>query len=233
MIGCVSGSPSRQLNSSVFGVARRVDHQAGVEEADVGRAVLRHALDRGLDDLAHHARVQPRRDDRRRRVGAHAAGVRSLVAVAQALVVLAGGERQHVRAVAHDDEARFLALEELLDHHARAGGAELVLAEHRVDRGVRFLARRGDHHALARGEAVGLDDDRRAVLVDVGLRLAGVGEGRVARGRDAVAHHERLGEILRRLELRRGARRAEDAQPRLAEGVDHARGERRFRARPR
>ena len=32
--------------------------------------------------------------------------------------------------------------------------------------------RRRDDHALARGEAVGLDDDRRAVRVDVGVRGA-------------------------------------------------------------
>jgi hypothetical protein len=42
------------------------------------------------------------------------------------------------RAVAHDDEAGFLALEELLDHHARAGIAHLVVGEHHVDGGVRL-----------------------------------------------------------------------------------------------
>ena len=48
----------------------------------------------------------------------------------QALVVLAGGQRRHVLAVAHHDEAGFLAFEELLDHHARAAAlcAELVVA---------------------------------------------------------------------------------------------------------
>ena len=206
----------------------RIDHQAGVKEADIRRAVLRHALDRRRDDLAHHARVELRRDDRRRRVGTHAASVRPLVAVAQAFVVLAGGERQHVHAVAHDDEARFLALQEFLDHHALARGAELLLPEHRVDRRVRLLARRGDDHALAGGEAIGLDDDRRALFVDVRLRLTGGGESRVAGRRDAVAEHERLGEILRRLELRGGLPRPEDAQARLDERVDHAIGERRL-----
>ena len=93
--------------------------------------------------------------------------------------------------------------------------------------------RRRDDHALARGEPVGLDDDRRAVLVDVGVRRGGVAEGLVERGGNVVAHHEALGEILGGFELRRGPGRAEDLQARGAECVDHAGGQRRFRARPR
>src|SRR2546426_175583 len=51
----------------------------------------------------------------------------------------------------------------------------------------------------------------------------------VAGGRDALAEHERLGEILRRLERRGGSRRAENPESRRAKRVDHAGGERRFR----
>jgi hypothetical protein len=43
MIGCVSGSPMRQLNSTTRGSALGVDHQAGVQEAGVGQAVGGHA----------------------------------------------------------------------------------------------------------------------------------------------------------------------------------------------
>ena len=53
--------------------------------------------------------------------------------------------------------------QELLDHDARAGRAERVAGEHRVDaRRCASATRRRDDHALARGQAVGLDDDRRA-----------------------------------------------------------------------
>ena len=58
---------------------------------------------------------------------------------------------------------------------------------------------------------------------------AGVGERPVLRGRDAVPRHERLREVLRALELRRGLDRAEDREPRGAERVDDARRERRLR----
>src|ERR1700756_1720588 len=49
---------------------------------------------------------------------------------------------------------------------AMARVAELVAGEHHVDRVVRFLRARGDDHALARGEAIGLDDDGGAEAID-------------------------------------------------------------------
>src|SRR2546430_17480442 len=75
--------------------------------------------------------VQRRGDYRRRRIGAHAAGVGSAITVVAALVILRAGERQAVRAVRHDDEARLLAGQELLDHHLAAGLTELA-GEHRL-----------------------------------------------------------------------------------------------------
>jgi len=169
-----------------------------------------------------------RRDDRRRRVRAHAAGVRAAILVEQTLVVLARRERERVLAVDHDDEARFLAVEEFLDHDACACVAELVARQHHVDRFVRFLERHRDDHALAGREAVGLHDDRRAFRVDVGMRGGRVREGLVVGGRNAVPLHERLREILRALELRGFARRPEDLQAARAEQVDDAGRERRF-----
>ena len=93
-----------------------------------------------------------------------------------------------------------------------------------------FLRRRRDHHALAGGQAVGLHHDGRAVLVDVGMRRGGIGEGAEGGGGNAVARHELLGEILRAFELGGGLRGAEDFQPGGAEGIDDARGQRRFGA---
>ena len=67
-----------------------------------------------------------------------------------------------VDAVAEAEETRFLAVEELLDHHFRAGLAEGAV-ETGVERGQRLADRHGDGDALAGREAVGLDDDRRAL----------------------------------------------------------------------
>ena len=131
-------------------------------------------------------------------------------------------------AVDHHDEARLLAREEILDHHARAGRAHRVADEHRVDGRVGLLARRRDDDALACGQPVRLDDDRRAALGDVRVRGVRVGERPVLRGRQAVPRHERLREVLRALELRGRLRRSEDAQARRAERVDDAGRERRL-----
>jgi hypothetical protein len=77
-------------------------------------------------------------------------------------VVLAGGHGQHVVAVDHDDEAGFFAVEELFDHHARTGFTEGVAGQHVTHGGFGFFQRHGDDHALAGGQAIGLDHDRRA-----------------------------------------------------------------------
>ena len=95
-----------------------------------------------------------------RRVGAHPAGVRAGVAVADPLEVARRRERQRGLAVADREQRQLVAVEELLDHHRRV--AEPPRDQHLLQRraGLRLVG--GDHHALARGEAVGLDDDRVA-----------------------------------------------------------------------
>ena len=87
-----------------------------------------------------------------------------------------------------------------------------------------------DDDALAGGQTVGLDHERRADRADVGARRAGVGEGARGGGRDAVAAHQLLGEDLAALELGGGAAGAEDPQPVRLEEVDDAGGQRRLGA---
>ena len=81
------------------GIARAVDHEARVEEPGVAVPLLGHSCEHRLDDFAHHSRVQLGSHHRRRRVGAHAAGIGPLVAVPETLVILAGRKREHVLAV--------------------------------------------------------------------------------------------------------------------------------------
>jgi hypothetical protein len=154
----------------------------------------------------------------------------ALVAVENALVILAGGEGEDVLAVDHDDEAGFLAVEEVLDDDAGAGIAELVAREHVVDGGVGFFQRHRDNDALAGGQAVGLDDDGRALLVDVGVCCGRLGKSLKTGRRDVVASHEALGEILGGFKLGGFLGRAEDLQTTGAENIDHASRQRRFRA---
>ncbi len=220
----------RQLNSSTFGLPGRIDHDASVQEARVADAVGGHAVHGRNDHLAHDARVHFRRDHRRRRIGAHAAGVGALIAVAQALVILRRGKGKHIPAVDHRDEARFLARKKVLDDDARTRVAHRVFDQHRVDGRIGFGARLRDDHALARGETIGLDDDGCAALGHIVVSRARVGESAIAGGRQPVARHERLGEILGALEPRCRARRAENRESRGTKGVDDAGRERRLRS---
>jgi hypothetical protein len=139
-----------------------------------------------------------------------------------------------VAAVGHHDEAGFLAVHELLDHHPRAAlvvlHAQGVVGEHGVDGGVGFVQAHRHHHALAGGQAVGLDDDRRALGVHVGVGGGGVGEGLVLGRRDLVALQELLGEVLGAFELGGEPGRPEDRQAGGAEGVHDAGGQRRLGA---
>src|SRR6267142_33626 len=209
-------------------IARAVDHQTGVEEADVAVAFLGHSREHRLDHFAHDAGVQLGGHDGGGRIRAHAAGVGALIAVPEALVVLARGKRQHVFPVGKNNEARLLAFEEFLDHHPAARGPHGPLHEDLFDRAMGFFLGPGDDDAFPRGEPVGLDDDRRSALVDVRVCGTGFLEGRERRGGNAVARHEFLGELLRALQLRAGPGRPEDPQPLGLEYIDDAFGERRL-----
>jgi hypothetical protein len=133
-------------------------------------------------------------------------------------------------AVDHGDEAGFLAFQEFLDHHPRAGGAEGVAAEHVGDGGFGLGQAHRHDHALAGGQAVGLDHDRCALLPHVLQRFLDVGVHGVVRGGDAVAGEEVLGEGLAAFQLRGGSGGAEDAVALRAERVDHAGDQRAFGA---
>ena len=97
-----------------------------------GDAAPRHRRDDravdAVDDLLDLGRVEARH----RRVAAHAAGVRPLVAVEDPLVVLGRRQRHDVLAVAERQQRELLALEELLQHHRRL--AEASLGEEDVER---------------------------------------------------------------------------------------------------
>ena len=99
-----------------------------------------------------------------------------------------------------------------------------------VERGLGLGEGRGDGHALAGGEAVGLDDDGRALGRDVGAGGVGVGEGLARGGRRAAGGADLLGEGLGAFEPRRLAARAEGGDAGGAQDVGDALGERRLGA---
>ena len=110
-------------------------------------------------------------------------------------VVLGGGQRQRVDAVAYAKETGLFADQKLLDDHFRARFAERAL-ETVVDGRERLFQRIGDRHALAGGKSVGLDDDGRAHFARIGLGLWRVVEPHIGAGRNVVPVAEVLCEAL-------------------------------------
>ena len=220
-------------------LALRVDHQSGIQEAGVRNTILLHSLERGQDDLAHGAGMDLGRDHRCGRIGTHAARVGALVAVQQALVVLAGGQWHHILAITQDHEAGLFAIQKFLDHHARHGLPALarvvhhpqrVVEQHEVNGGVGFIQRHRHDHALASRQAIGLDDDGRTHAFHIGMRLHRVSECLIRRRGDAVALHECLGKRLGAFQLRGRPSGTEYAQPMGAEFVHHTGRQRTFGA---
>ncbi len=76
-IGCVSGSPRRQLNSMTRGCPAASIMSPAYREAAIVDAVGSEPAHGRQHDLAHDALVDRARDDGRRRVSAHAARVRA------------------------------------------------------------------------------------------------------------------------------------------------------------
>ena len=161
-----------------------------------------------FDELLDLGLAEPRH----RRVRSHAAGVRTGVAVADALVVLGGRERKRLVAVGEDEERDLLALDELFDHElvAQRGGSPQAA--------VQLVLRPAHEDAFAGGEPIGLDNARRP------------GNREPRGGGDACRLEHVLREGLRALDPRRRAARPEDRDARVAKRVCQARDERRLRA---
>ena len=108
-------------------------HQPGVEHADVRRAgggeVVEHRLHERGDQFVGRVR------DRRRGVGAHAAGVGAGVALADALVVLGDRQGERRRAVAQRHQRALRAVQRSSSRNGPVGGRG-------VDRVVRWPRRR-------------------------------------------------------------------------------------------
>ena len=213
-----------------FRVTGFVDHQACVEETGVHVAFIGHATHGWPDHQVHDALVHVGGHHRRRGVGTHAAGVRAAVAVADALVVLAGGHRQYVLAVDHHDKAGFFAVEEFLDDHARTGVTKGIAGEHVAYGVFGFLQGHGDDHAFTGSQAIGLDHDRCAFLTQVSQGRFDLGEVLVIGRRDLVASQEVLGEGFRAFQLGGASGRAEAIQATAAEQINNTCYQWHFRA---
>jgi hypothetical protein len=158
-----------------FGTAGSED-EAGVEESGEGHALGTHLAEGGLDDALHDVAGLGSGEDAGIGISAHASGVRALVVIKDAFVVLRRAEGDEEVAVADADKADLLAFKELFDDEH---GAKVL------DGGGGFGLGLGDDDALSSMEAVGLDDDGqgellyciKSLLMRSGLNGACAGDG--------------------------------------------------------
>src|SRR5205807_7210987 len=105
-------------------------HEAAIEYALVFRALSFHSCDDGLGDMLYepvgHLIVHQGRGG----VGAHAASVRTSVAVANSLVILGGDQWRYALAIADQEEREFFALQALFENDAGPGVADHLAAQH-------------------------------------------------------------------------------------------------------
>ena len=117
-------------------------------------------------------------------------------------------------------------LHELLDDDARAALTEGLVLDHGANGGFCFLHRLRDDDALAERQTVGLDDDGRALRLNIGAGGLHVGEELVLRRGDAVLFHQILGKGLARLDDGGLFVGAEARDARLGQRVHRAEGQR-------
>ena len=144
-------------------------------------------------------------------------------------MVLRRAEGDDRAAVGDREEARFLAGHEFLDHHFCPGFAKGP-GEHMANGVLGLLGGLGNDHALASSQPVRLDDDGQVEPGERGLRFGTVAGADIARGRDASAITQRLGEALGPFEQRRPGRRAKHRHAGSAQAVRQSIDQRRFGA---
>src|SRR5438105_5001548 len=152
----------------------------------------------------------------RRRHSAHAARVRSGVAVAEALVIARGRQRHDGLAVHERLQADLRTLEPLFEYDGAA------VRGRRTERDACFLRGAAERDALARGEAVRLHDQRRVPPIQRGTRIGGTRERLPERGGHPRLAHELLREGLAPLDLRGLARGSDHSDAAAPERVGDA-----------
>ena len=209
--------------------ALRGQHQTKVQHALERTALFFHRSNGRLEDGLHALRRDVGGVETGRRESAHAARVRAFVMVVGALVILRRRHGLEVLAVNERKNRDLGAGEELLDDHAGTGAAEGTAVDCVLDCLDGFFLGHGDGHALAECKAIRLDNDRRAVLLDVLNRVRRVLKNGIACGRDIVFLHQILGKGLAALDDGSVLARTEGADACGLERVNHAECERIIR----
>ena len=176
--------------------------QAEEDETFIVDAFRFQPFDGRADDLFFHLRHISVVGKRNGRNGTHTAGIQAGVAFADAFIIFGYGEHFVVCTVGHDEYGAFDTCQELFDNDCLAGIAEHTV-QHVAQFLFRFFKRFEDKHAFTGCQSVGFQHVRSLQRFEESITFGDVfgGDTLVTGGRDVVAHHERLGEILAAFQL--------------------------------
>ncbi len=173
-------------------------HEAKEDEALVVDILAAEALDGRTDDavldLAHKGSV----GKRERANGAHTARIEAGVALADTLIVFGLGEDEIMGTIGKDEDAEFDASEVLFDNDTRRSLAKLSIGEHSAELGLGVGKVVEDEDTFASGKAIGLEDVWRLQGGKEGDAFIDsvASESAILSGRNSMAGHKSLGEIL-------------------------------------
>ena len=145
-------------------------------------------------------------------------------------MILRCGQRQYMLTVHHHNKAGFFTGHEFFNHDAVAGIAEFVARQHIFHRCNGFSFRLGDNHTFTGCQAIGLDHNRRTLLVDVVFGLLDIGENLIGRCRDLMTCQKVLGKAFRCFQFSSGLAGTKAFQTRSFERINHTHHQWHFRA---
>jgi len=172
----------------------------------------------GADDAIQDRVLLARRQNSGIGIGAHAAGIRPLIAIEDGLVILARRERHHVPAIAQNDKTYFLTLEKFFDYQ--------VWAE-RLNSAFRLEAIMGDRDPLSGGKSIRLQNHRIPRRIQHLQSGCPRGDAIESRRRNPVFREEILSEHLTSFQSRVGLRGSDNLAPGSPEHI-HDPGHKRY-----
>jgi len=140
--------------------------------------------------------------NRCRRVSTHTAGVRTLVAFKNTLMVLRCCHWQDVVAINHTNERCFFTRKEFFDHNARTCIAKLVTCKHVINCCKCFLIGHGNDYAFTCSKTISLDHDWRTIFLNKCFRSIYFSKYVIESRWNVMAFKEVFSECFRAFKLR-------------------------------
>ena len=179
------------------------NHQSGIKAAFKRAAFFFHCFDSRQQNGIINDFVQFFRHDRSGSISPHAAGIRSHIPVADALMILCGNHRNDSISISEAENTRLFPFHKFFNHHGFSRAAKGFSLQHPADRLNSLLFGFGNDDALPRRQSVCLDDKGIFLsFFDIRNGLFFIGKCFISSCRDLILFHQIFGETFRTFNLR-------------------------------